>query len=161
VTLWKVTNDTIGVRYRATIFSSSCVAVLLFIWSLRSSTTPSLRISINPLDVNLGGTNFFWIMFKYSILLYRIRCIYFHYIFIIFSNTIICIGTIQCNFTICFGSVLILDDGRKAETCSKIIVYCISVQIIVLIELDNKKCLTHTIWRCDTIFLTLRLHYKN
>jgi hypothetical protein len=32
---------------------------------------------------------------------------------------------------------LIPDDGRKAETCSEIIVYGISIQIIVLMEPNN------------------------
>jgi hypothetical protein len=35
--------------------------------------------------------------------------------------------------------VLIPDDGRKAETCSKYIAYGVSIQIIVLTEPNDKK----------------------
>jgi hypothetical protein len=35
--------------------------------------------------------------------------------------------------------VLISDDGRKGETCSKFIAYCLSIQIIVLTEPNNNN----------------------
>jgi hypothetical protein len=35
------------------------------------------------------------------------------------------------------------DEGGKAETGSKIIVYGVSMQVIVLTEPNNKNCLTH------------------
>jgi hypothetical protein len=56
--------------------------------------------------------------------------------------------------------VLLPDDDRKAETCSKFIAYGASIQIIALLEPNDKYCLTHNMTQRYNIFNRLKV-FKN